>query len=106
MCCALVSECAPSATKVVAPHVSQALYATDSCPQLKNNLVEVGYGVTKLTTAQNKKANNDAAAVAGSLVFWPALFVLEKDAGNTAELVETKGRYEAIEREAKSKGCW
>ena len=42
----------------------------------------------------------------GGLVFWPALFVLAKDAGNTAKRAEAKGRYEAIEGEAKSKGCW
>ena len=106
VCVGLVSACAQNASTVEAAYVPQSLYASESCSGLKEERNKVSYEVSRLTTSQNKKANTDAAAVAGGIIFWPALFVLAKDAGNTPELAEAKGRYDAIERQAKTKSCW
>ena len=55
---------------------------------------------------QNKKANNDTAAMAvGIVVFWPALFLTKGDGASAAEVSRLKGEMVAIEEASLAKSC-
>jgi hypothetical protein len=41
----------------------------------------------------------------GVIVFWPALFFIEGDGQNAAELARLKGEYETLEKIATKKDC-
>lgn len=56
--------------------------------------------------AQDKKAENDAAAMAvGMILFWPALFFIKGDSETAAEVSRLKGEMEAIEQASIAKNC-
>ena len=55
---------------------------------------------------QNKKASNDqAAAAVGAILFWPALFMIQGDGAQAAEVARLKGEREAIEAANRTKNC-
>lgn len=102
-----LSACAKGAEQVTSNHVPSQMYSSESCTSLRQKQAEIVYDVNTLTGKQNSKARTDAIAVGvGVVLFWPALFLLAKDAGNTQALADAKGRYETIDRVGKSKGCW
>lgn len=104
---ATVSACAQNASQVSSAYVPTSLYSSHSCSQLKAEQNRIVHQVNTLTGKQNAKAKTDAVAMGvGLVLFWPALFLLAKDAGNTEQLAQAKGNYDAIMAAGQQKGCW
>jgi hypothetical protein len=105
LCASLVlSACASSPDNISGQFVSPVLYEGYSCDQIRTDLVRIDGRVTVLTGQQRRRASQDAWAVGGALIFWPALFFLMR--GDKAdELGRLKGEYEALNTVARQKQC-
>lgn len=105
LCASLaVSACASSPDNISSQFVSPVLYEGYSCDQIKMDLIRIDSRVTVLTGQQRRRASQDAWAVGGALIFWPALFFLMR--GDKAdELGRLKGEYEALTTVAQQKRC-
>lgn len=99
-----VGACASSPDDVAGQFVSPVLYEGYSCEQIRNDLIRIDSRVTVLTGQQRRRASQDAWAVGGALIFWPALFFLMR--GDKAdELGRLKGEYDALNTVAQQKQC-
>lgn len=96
-----------SAPKDIAPsYVSPTPYLSMSCKQLRTEAEGVSSRAAAAAGVQEKKASNDKALTAVSLiVFWPAAFFIKGDQASAAELARLKGEMQAIEQASKSKNC-
>jgi len=105
LCASLaVSACASSPEDVSSQFVSPVLYEGYGCDQIKTELIRIDGRVTVLTGQQRRRASQDAWAVGGALIFWPALFFLMR--GDKAdELGRLKGEYDALTAVAQQKNC-
>ena len=66
----------------------------------------IGLGYVGLPLAQDRKAANDSAVTAVSLVlFWPAAFMIRGNGESAAELGRLKGEMQAIEQANIQKNC-
>jgi hypothetical protein len=82
------------------------LYQNLSCQQLAGEAQRVSHGAMVAAGAQNKQADQDAAAMAvGLIIFWPAMFMARGDGAKAAELARLKGEMEAIQVASNTKGC-
>ncbi|HWQ87603.1 hypothetical protein [Brevundimonas sp.] len=105
LCASLVlGACASSPDNISSQFVSPVLYEGYSCDQIKLDLIRIDSRVTILTGQQRRRASQDAWAVGGALIFWPALFFLMR--GDKAdELGRLKGEYDALNTVAQQKQC-
>lgn len=73
--------------------------------QLRMEMGRLNGRVNQLTGRLDEAASNDKAIVAGSLLFWPALFALGGTKQQEAELARLKGEYDALQSSATQKKC-
>lgn len=96
---AVLAACAEKSSEITAAYVSPTLYDGLSCNQLRQEAQRVSARASQAMGVQDKKADNDAAAMAvGMILFWPALFFIKGDAETAAEVSRLKGEMEAIEQ--------
>lgn len=105
LCAALTaSACASSPDNVRAQYVSPLQYQSLTCEQIEAELRGISSRVAELTGQQRRRASQDAWAVGGALIFWPALFFLMR--GDKAEeLGRMKGEYDALVAAGQAKQC-
>lgn len=77
-----------------------------TCQQLAAEAQLVANRAAAASTAQDKKASNDAVATGvGMVLFWPALFFIKGDGSQAAEVGRLKGEMQAIETANTAKNC-
>ena len=102
----IVCGCAKSAKEIAPAYVSPLAYQNYSCPQIADEVQRISLRASELSGIQDEKATTDAVVTTvGVVVFWPALFFIEGDGQNAAELARLKGEYETLEKIATEKGC-
>lgn len=98
--------CAEKSSDIAAAYVSPTHYQNFSCRQISEEAKRLSSRVSQATGAQDKKAKNDATAVAvGTILFWPALFFIKGDSETAAELSRLKGEMEALEKRASARAA-
>lgn len=101
-----VCGCAKSAKEIAPAYVSPLSFQNYSCAQIGQEVERISARAAELSGIQDEKATSDAVATTvGVVVFWPALFFIEGDGQNAAELAQLKGEYETLEKIATGKGC-
>ncbi len=101
-----LSACAQKSSDISATYVSPLTYQSYSCEQLGAEAQRVSQQAVAASSAQDQQASSDAATTAVSLVlFWPALFFIDGDDENAAQLARLKGEMEAIEQANIQKNC-
>jgi hypothetical protein len=101
-----LASCATRSDDIAAAYVSPVLYQNLTCTQLAEEAQRVSYNAQVATGAQNKQADQDAAAMAvGLIVFWPALFLARGDGAKAAEVGRLKGEMDAIRSASMAKKC-
>ncbi|MCV0396986.1 MAG: hypothetical protein K5872_08740 [Rhizobiaceae bacterium] len=101
-----VSGCASRSNDIPASYVSPIPYQALTCEQLTAEAQAISQRAAIATGAQNKRAMDDAAAMAiGLVVFWPALFLMRGDGAQAAELGRLKGEMNTIMQVNMEKGC-
>lgn len=102
----LVTGCASSAEDIAPSYVSPIAYENYSCEQLAFEAQSVSSRAAQAAGVQNKARTSDAVVTTvGVVVFWPALFFLDGDGQQAAELARLKGQMEAIEQSSIRKNC-
>lgn len=102
----IVCGCAKSANEIAPAYVSPLAYQNYSCSQIAEEVQRISVRASELSGIQDEKATSDAVVTTvGVIVFWPALFFIEGDGQNAAELARLKGEYETLEKIATEKGC-
>jgi hypothetical protein len=101
-----VCGCAKTADEIAPAYVSPLAYQNYSCSQIGEEVQRISVRAAELSGVQDEKATSDAVVTTvGVVVFWPALFFIEGDGQNAAELARLKGEYETLEKIANEKGC-
>jgi hypothetical protein len=101
-----ISGCASRPDDITAAYVSPVLYQNLTCEQLSLEAQTVSARAAAAAGTQNRKANQDAAAMAvGIIIFWPALFLTKGDGAQAAEVARLKGEMQAIEHASIAKNC-
>lgn len=104
--CGALAGCASKADDISASYVSPILYQNLTCEQLALEATNVSQRAAVAAGVQDKKAGQDAAAVAvGAVLFWPALFLAKGDGAGAAEVARLKGEMQAIETASVQKNC-
>lgn len=102
----IVCGCAKSADEIAPAYVSPLAYQNYNCAQIGEEVHRISVRASELSGIQDEKATTDAVVTTvGVIVFWPALFFIEGDGQNAAELARLKGEYETLQRIASEKGC-
>ena len=102
----LLSACAEKSENVTSTYVSPNLYAGYSCGQIQAEAQRVSARASQVAGAQDSNAQGDAVATGVALVlFWPAVFFIDGDKQNAAELGRLKGELEALEQVSIQKNC-
>lgn len=102
----ILSACADKSHEIAPSYVSPNNFAPMSCTQLRSEAAAVSARAQVAMAAQDKKADNDAAATAiGAILFWPALFMIKGDGASAAEVARLKGEMQAIEAVNRSRNC-
>ncbi|HRO15198.1 MAG TPA: hypothetical protein PLL33_09170 [Paracoccus sp. (in: a-proteobacteria)] len=103
---AMLAACANKSDQIAATYVSPMNYQSLSCPQLAEEAQQVAIRAQLASQTQDKKASNDAAATAVSLIlFWPAAFMIKGDGQTAAEVGRLKGEMQAVEQANIRKKC-
>lgn len=106
ICVATVAGCADKSDQIAPSHVSAMPYQTLSCQQLRTEAQNVSNNAARAMTQQDKKAANDAVATTiGTVLFWPALFMIKGDGATAAEVARLKGEKIAIEKASMARNC-
>ena len=101
-----VTACASGSDKIAATYVSPIQYASYSCRQIGEESQRLSSRAAQAAGVQDKKRTNDAVVTTvGVIVFWPALFFIDGDNQQTAELARLKGEMEAVEQASIQKNC-
>ncbi|SCY80598.1 hypothetical protein [Paracoccus tibetensis] len=101
-----VSGCADKADEIGAAYVSPMHFQAMSCQQLAAEAQGTSARAQNAFAAQDKRASSDAVAVGvGTILFWPALFMIKGDGAHAAEVARLKGEMQAIEAVNRSKSC-
>ena len=103
----ILSGCATQPSNVSASHVSSLKYDSVDCRRLAIEASDVEVKLSSTTASLQKKANADAAFVAGSLFLWPLLLGTAATGGKAEEqeLARLKGEKIAIEQASLIKNC-
>ncbi|AXC51270.1 hypothetical protein DRW48_12565 [Paracoccus suum] len=102
----ILAGCATKSEDISASYVSPNMFQQQSCGQLGEEAQRLSARATAAVSAQDRKASNDAAATAVSLVlFWPAAFLIKGDKASAAEVARLKGEMHAIEQASAQKRC-
>ena len=101
-----LAGCASRSENISAAYVSPNLYASYSCPQLRDEAQRVSGRAAQVSGAQDSKATGDAVATGVAIVvFWPAAFLVKGDGATAGELAQLKGQMDAIEQSSIMKKC-
>lgn len=102
----ILSACADKSAEIAPAYVSPNNFAPLDCAQLRGEAAAVSARANQAMAAQDRKADNDAAATAiGAILFWPALFMIKGDGASAAEVARLKGEMQAIEAVNRSRNC-
>jgi hypothetical protein len=103
---AILSACASQPEDIATTYVSPIKYQDYSCKQLGMEIDHISRRTTALYASLDKKADRDAAQMAGGIILWPFLFGLEGGDGSEAvEYANLKGEYEATREAMVAKEC-
>lgn len=106
ICVATVAGCADKSDQIAPSHVSTVPYQALSCQQLRAEAQNVSNNAARAMTQQDKKATDDAVATTiGTVLFWPALFMIKGDGATAAEVARLKGEKIAIEKASMARNC-
>jgi hypothetical protein len=106
MTAALCGGCASKSSDIAAAYVSPLQYEALSCRQLAEEAERLSHRAAIAAGVQDDRASKDAVATTvGVIIFWPALFLINGDKGNAAELSRLRGEMEAIEQVSIRKNC-
>lgn len=101
-----LAACANKSDEIAASFVSPTPYQGMTCQQLAAEAQVVANRAAAASTAQDKKASNDAVATGvGVVLFWPALFFIKGDGSQAAEVGRLKGEMQAIETANTANNC-
>ena len=101
-----LTACATAPKDIAPAYVSPVLYQNLSCQQLAAEAARVSSAAAVASGQQEAQQGRDAVAVTTAVVlFWPALFFVQGDKANAAEIARLKGEMQAIEQANISKGC-
>ena len=100
----VLQGCATPPDSVGMAYTSPLKYQDYTCKQISAELERVGQQVTELTARQRRQASKDTVALASSLLFWPALFLMIGE-DKKEELAASKGDYDALQKVVVQKEC-
>jgi hypothetical protein len=82
------------------------MYQSFTCQQLTAEAQRVSAAAAAAAGQQDSQATKDAVATTvGVLIVWPALFLVQGDKQNAAQLAVLKGQMDAIEQASIQKNC-
>jgi hypothetical protein len=82
------------------------MYQSFTCQQLAAEATRVSAAAAQAAGQQDSQATKDAVATTvGVLIVWPALFLIQGDKQNAAQLAVLKGQMDAIEQASIQKNC-
>ena len=103
---AMLAGCAQKSDQIAASYISHHTFNLLSCQQIGQEAQRLSSRVAQATATQDRKAANDSAVTAVSLVlFWPAAFMIRGNGESAAELGRLKGEMQAIEQANIQKNC-
>lgn len=103
---ASLAGCATASKDIASSYVSPLQYQAYDCDQIAQESIRIQTRVTELGGRLDQAAANDQGiAVAGALLFWPALFFLGGTKETEAEYGRLKGEYDALQQQANLKRC-
>lgn len=103
---AVLGGCATASKDIAASYTSPLQYQAYDCDQITQESVRIQARVSDLGGRLDQAASNDQGiAVAGALLFWPALFFLGGTKETEAEYGRLKGEYDALQQQAIMKKC-
>jgi|RhiMetdeSRZDD1v2_1073273.scaffolds.fasta_scaffold297793_1 hypothetical protein len=102
----LTAGCATKSTDIAPAYVSPTLYSNWTCPQLAEEARRVSARAAIAAGEQDKNRTSDQVVTTVSvIVFWPALFALNGDGPQAAEVARLKGEMQAVEEASIQKNC-
>jgi hypothetical protein len=102
----VLAGCAENPDNISASYVSPMLYQDYTCSQIADEARRVSARQAQAIGAQREQASEDAVATTvGVILFWPALFFIDGDGDNAAQVARLKGEMEAIEQANIQKRC-
>lgn len=106
MALAVLAGCATAGKDIAAAYVSPTQFSNLDCDQVRMEMGRLNGRVNQLTGRLDEAANNDKTiAIAGGLLFWPALFALGGTKQQETELARLKGEYDALQSVSTQKKC-
>jgi hypothetical protein len=101
-----LAGCAKQVDDIAPSYVSPLAYDLYTCEQLAAEASRISAKAAEAMGVQQKKAQNDAAAVGiGLILFWPAIFFVKGNGASEAEVARLKGEMDAIEQVSIQKQC-
>jgi len=98
--------CASKSSEIVPAYVSPLMYQSFTCQQLAAEATRVSAAAAAAAGQQDSQVTKDAVATTvGVLIVWPALFLIQGDKQNAAQLAQLKGQMNAIEEMSIQKNC-
>lgn len=102
----MMGGCATKGGDISAAYVPASIYSNLGCPEIAQELMDVGLKASELSGQLDSAAGKDAGLVAvGVILFWPALFFVGGDKNKEAQLAQLKGQRDSLLKAAKAKGC-
>src|SRR5262245_45170124 len=102
----IATGCATKSTDIAPAYVSPTLYSNSTCPQLAEEARRVSARAALAAGVQDQKRSSDQVITTVSvIVFWPALFALNGDGPQAAEVARLKGEMQAVEEASNQKNC-
>lgn len=102
----LLSACADHSASIPAQYISPLQYEGYTCKQLSAEMQSVSARVSEVGAQNDKVAGNDDVAMGvGLILFWPALFFLDRNSAQAAEYGRLKGEFDAMEKASIRKNC-
>ncbi len=97
---------APKSHEVSAAYVSSVPYQGLTCAQLVTEAESIRRSVPGLAAAVDKhRSNQDGVEFVAAILFWPALFALDKGEATSNQLARAKGELEAVGTAMQAKRC-
>lgn len=101
-----LAACADHSNSIPAQYVSPMQYDHYSCRQIGAEMATVSSRVSEIGAQNDKVASNDDVAMGvGLILFWPALFFLDRNSSQAAEYGRLKGEFDALEKAGIQKNC-
>lgn len=102
----IITGCATAGKDIAATYVSPTQFSNFDCEQIRMEMGRLNGRVNQLTGRLDEAASNDKTiAIAGGLLFWPALFALGGTKQQETELARLKGEYDALQAISTQKKC-